>query len=365
MKKIGIITLSGNYNYGNRLQNYAMQEVYKKYNMEVETIWNSININDEPKLSLKRKIKNFIKPFFGRINYDKLVHQKYINFKKFTNNNIINSQYIIKDENNKILDEMYDYFSVGSDQVWNYTFGTLTSVEFLQFASKEKTISYAPSFGIYSIPENMKDFYKDGLNHIKHISVREDAGAKIIKDLTNRDAKVVLDPTMLLSEEEWMKVETKPKKMTKKKYIVTYFLDNISVDKKKSINELADKNNLEVINIGDFNQKQYFISGPSEFLYLFHNAELVLTDSFHACVFSVIYEKPFFVFDREGNMENMNSRLDTLLSLINLNERKIDNISNVKDVFACDYKDAKEKLKKEKIKSFNFIKESLELEEDN
>lgn len=361
-KTLAILTLSGNYNYGNRLQNYAIQEVYKKFGLEVNTIWNEIGLNNGPVLTPIKRIKNFIKPLIGKTNYDKYTFKRIKTFSNFTNKYISNSSYIMKNDDNKILNSMYDYFSVGSDQVWNYTFRDLISSDFLMFADKNKTISYAPSFGVSNIPKEQEHKYIDGLKHIKHLSVREEAGKKIIEKLTGRDAQVVLDPTMLLSKEEWIKIEHKPDDLTNKKYIVTYFLDNISKEKKDTIDRLAKENNLEVINLANiynyFDLKAY-VYGPSEFLYLFNHAELILTDSFHACVFSIIFNKPFYVFDREGNMESMNSRLDTLLGLLKLTDRKVDTINGITNIFDCDYEESYKILEQEKLKSLEFIKEAL------
>lgn len=361
-KKLGILTLSGNYNYGNRLQNYAIQEVYKKFGLEVDTIWNEIGLNNGPNLTITRKLKNIIKPLIGKTNYDKYTLKRIKTFSDFTNKYIKNSTYVMKNDDNKILNSMYDYFSVGSDQVWNYTFRNLISSDFLMFADKDKTISYAPSFGVSDVPKEHEHKYIDGLKHIKHLSVREEAGKKIIKKLTGRDAQVVLDPTMLLSKEDWTKIEHKPDNLTEKKYIVTYFLDNINKEKKDSIEKLAKENDLEVINLANiynyFDLKAY-VYGPSEFLYLFNHAELILTDSFHACVFSIIFNKPFYVFDREGNMESMNSRLDTLLGTLNLTDRKVDTIIGITNIFDCDYKEAHEILENKKQESLEFIKGAL------
>lgn len=361
-KKLGILTLSGNYNYGNRLQNYAIQEVYKKFGLEVDTIWNEIGLNNGPNLTITRKIKNIIKPLIGKINYDKYTIKRIKTFSDFTNKYIKNSTYVMKNDDNKILNSMYDYFSVGSDQVWNYTFRNLISSDFLMFADKDKTISYAPSFGVSDVPKEHEHKYIDGLKHIKHLSVREEAGKKIIKKLTGRDAQVVLDPTMLLSKEEWERIEHKPANLTEKKYIVTYFLDSINKEKKDSIEKLAKENDLEVINLANiynyFDLKAY-VYGPSEFLYLFNHAELILTDSFHACVFSIIFNKPFYVFDREGNMESMNSRLDTLLGTLNLTDRKVDTIIGITNIFDCEYKEAHEILENKKQESLEFIKGAL------
>lgn len=365
MKKIGIITLSGNYNYGNRLQNYAMQEVYKKLGFEAETIWNKMCSDNKTKFPILVRLKNEIKPMIGRTNYVKIVDTRRRNFENFTDTYIKNSNYIIKNDNdNSKLNEMYDYFSIGSDQVWNYTFGFMSSVDFLKFADSEKTIAYAPSFGFSYVPDVMKDIYVDGLNHIKYLSCREDAGAKIIKDLTGRDAKVVLDPTMLLEKEDYDKIEKEPDININKKYILLYFLGNISETKQKEIEELKEKYDLDVINLCDINDAGHS-AGPSEFLYLFHHSELVLTDSFHACVFSILYDKPFYVFDRDQEISNMNSRLDTLLGMLNLKERKISSLKKQKNVFDADYTNAKKIINKKKKECFEYINNSLGVKENS
>lgn len=361
MKKIGIITISGNYNYGNRLQNYAMQEAYKKLGFEVETIWNTIAQNPEYKIPLFVKFKNIIKPLFGKINYDKIRIERTQNFVNFTNSYINNSSYIINNDNdNNTLNDMYDYFSVGSDQVWNYTFNIMSQIEFLNFADRDKTIAYAPSFGISMIPKIMEDTYISGLNHIKHLSVREDAGAKIIKNLTGRDAKVVLDPTMLLFKEDYEKIEKKPKADLSQKYILLYFLGNINEKRKKEIEHLSQKYNLDVINITDISDKCH-TAGPDEFLYLFHHAELVLTDSFHACVFSVIYNKSFYVYDRDQVMSNMNSRLETFLGLLNLQNRKIHSLSDIDNPFEKNYDEANIIIADKREESYDYLRNSLNI----
>lgn len=354
MKKVGILTLYGNNNYGNKLQNYAIQEVLEKKGIEVKTIINEnnlIGIN-----VLKENIKNIIKKFLKTPNI-----QRYNCFIEF-NKNIKYSQYIDKNHIPTNLSNKYDYFFTGSDQVWNPTnLAHISDNDFLTFAPKEKRNSFSASFGISKIPENMKEFYKERLNGLNHISVREDRGKEIIKELTGRvDVEVLVDPTMLLTSEEWDKVSKKPKQLKTNKYILNYFLGNLSEERKNEINRIAKENECQVINILDINDP-FYATGPSEFLYLEKNAFLICTDSFHSCVFSILYNRPFVVFDREDDLVKMNSRIDTLLKKFNLKNRRFEREITDENL-NHDYTEAYEILEKERKKAELFLKKALEIE---
>src|SRR5699024_4424214 len=118
----------------------------------------------------------------------------------------------------------FDFFIVGSDQVWNPHNLHGTSFYFLDFAPKEKRISYSASFGIDSIPEKYEKLYIEKLSEMSHISVREHAGANIVKKLTGTDAPVLVDPTMLLTKDEWLSLSKRASNRPKSPYMLTYFL---------------------------------------------------------------------------------------------------------------------------------------------
>jgi len=354
-KKVLILTLCGNKNYGNRLQNYALSCIIEKFNFNVETLW----IESKKELSIVNKIKynikNFIRFLLKGYNLKKLEKEKLDNFNKFNSNIKLN-----KDYDNVINGEIkYDYYVVGSDQVWNYSFSDVGDIYFLPFAEKDKTISYAASFGVSEIDENYKENYITGLNHIKNISVREKMGADIVYNLIKKKVDVVLDPTLLLEKNDWNKVLSKPKKLPNKKYILTVFLGTISNDLKDKIIKLADENDCEIINLFDVKQQNSYVAGPSEFIYYISNASLILTDSFHACCFSIIYEKQFYVFNREGHKQNMISRIDSLLDKFNISERKISYINDIKYNLGIDYNNVFGILEKERKKSLEFLSNSL------
>lgn len=344
MKKIGIVTLNGNFNIGNRLQNYALKKYLESLKLDVETIW-FCRIKDRFIMIIKNIIFNFLISSRGH-NFRKF-SKSYLNTKYFASTNVSNR---------------YDYIIVGSDQVWNYNFPGFSKTMFLDFSPYEKNIAYSASFGIDRIPTKYNNMYKNGLNNIKSLSVREDAGKKIVNDIVGRkDVEVLVDPTMLLDKKEWDRVAKKPKKLNDSKYILLYFLGNISKKRMDVINKYAKENNYEIINILD-KESKFYSCGPAEFLYLEKHAELICTDSYHASVFSIIYDRPFIIYDRdEKNHGNMGSRIDTLLSKLKINDRRYNGKSITSKNLKHDYKKAYEVLKLEREKSKKYLKKSMNL----
>ena len=347
MKKIGLITIIDSYNYGNRLQNYAAQEVLKKLDITVSTIYNTIEL-----FVLKCWIKKIAKF---------ILVKRYRHFLNFSKNIKMSRKMISPNYIPKSLNENYDYFIVGSDQVWNPNFGRLSDVDLLSFVEPSKRISFSASFGISELPKQYHEKAKKELSKFKAISVREDAGKKIIEDVVGRnDVEVLVDPTMLLNADEWDKVSKKPKMLKNNKFILNYFLGELSEQRKNEINRVAKENDCEVINILDKNSP-FYACGPSEFLYLEKHAFLICTDSFHSSVFAILYNRPFIVFDREDNIVSMNSRLETLLSKFKLENRKYCGKITKNDL-SCDYQESYKILDKERDKAINWLKKALDIE---
>ncbi len=344
MKKIGIYTLNGNHNYGNRLQNYALHFFTQEItNQEVITIWFP---------SRKQLIKDFLKAV--------IFEKRLLNFMVFSKKHLNIKYYNPKNIN-------LDYYIVGSDQVWNYNSGLYDRNAFLFFSNNyNKNIAYAASFGRNEISKEREEEYKNGLNNIKYISIREDRGKEIIEELTGRkDVEVLIDPTMLLTNEQWDKVSKKPKMLKTDKYILNYFLGELSEARKKEIQRIAKENDCEIINLLD-KKSPFYVCGPSEFLYLEKHAFLICTDSFHSSVFAILYNRPFIVFDREQEgLEDMSSRLDTLINKFKLKNRKYNGKNITKENLEHDYAEAYKILEQERKKSDAFLKEALEIKDSD
>ena len=361
MYKIGILTINDNNNYGNRLQNYALQETLKKLKFDCITIRNEAYLNDK-KLYFLRIVKNELTKRNIKINTNPN-RQKY--FTEFNENiNFSGKKITAFSKTNE-----YEFVISGSDQVWNPYFKRLRDVDLLCFVEPNKRISYAASFGIDKMPEEFKSKAKDGLSKFKAISTREEAGREIIEKLTGRgDIEVLIDPSMLLTSKEWDKVAKRPKQLENlknEKYILNYFLGNLSEQRRKEIEKVAKKNDCEIINMLDKNNP-FYETGPSEFLYLEKHAFLICTDSFHSSVFAILYNRPFVVFSREERkVENMNSRLDTLLMKFHLENKKYNGKNITKENLEHDYTEAYKILEGERKKSIDFLKNALDIDESS
>lgn len=361
--KIAISTINDYGNYGNRLQNYALQKALESMGNDVITIRNMTN--PDKKIGLKKKIRQrlgenshltlFLKKSFSIFSRTKkLDYKRKIKFLDFTKMNIKESNFKIDERTNKFdFDKNIDCYVIGSDQVWNYAFPSFSKFDFVEYSIKPK-ISYAASFGVSEIPEYLRDFYRTGLNGIDYISVRETSGKKIVSDLTDIKATVVLDPTLLLSNENWQEISTK--KSYTEKFIVVYFLDEISKDDFSYIQKFAERNNYVIKRMFSREDEELWESGPDEFINLFSQAEAVFTDSFHAVAFSIIFNKYFEVFERNFKGPSMNSRIDTLLDDLDLADRWHSKSGNAKSI---DYAKTMELLDIRKKESLSFLENSL------
>lgn len=365
MRRIGIITLIDNNNYGNRLQNYAVQAILKKNDNDVETILNRVDLKTKQILKTRNKFIKIIKKVRSKIEsiiYKKKISSRKKFFLEFNKKYIKSTEnYITANSIPKNLNELYDIFVTGSDQVWNPNFKRLTKLELLGFAEPKKRISFAASFAVNEISEEKKVLLREYLKDFKSISVREEKAKEIIeKNIKRTDVEVLVDPTMLLTPEEWDKVSKKPEQLNFDKYILCYFLGELSEHRKKEIARVAKENNCKIINILD-KKDLFYETGPSEFLYLEKNAFLICTDSFHSSVFAILYNRPFVVFDREDSSVKMKSRLDTLLQKFKLVDRWYKGEIK-KEQLKTDYTKAYEILEKEREKSMNFLKRALDIE---
>lgn len=348
MKKVGIVTLGGFYNYGNKLQNYAVQSVFQKLDFKVATLDNC------RKERRKNVFFSFIFSLFFITKAKK--SRRTLKFYKFQKKYIHTVNF---DEKKSNL--IYDYIVCGSDQIWNPDFAG-REFFFADFVSPKKRIAYSASFGVSSVPEGKREFYEKKLNEMKAISVREDDGAEIVKSLTGREATTLIDPTLMLDRDEWHKLSKKPEYAIPEKFICTYFLGEVSAEYREYIDKISKKFDMKVINLEAKKENDYWYStGPSELLWLIENSSLVLTDSFHGTIFSVLMDTPFVVFDLiRKDIASMNSRIVTLLNTLKLEDRNFKTLEKNK-LFEKNYAHVSDILEVERKKSIDFLKQAMEL----
>ena len=336
MKKVGIITHYYNsLNYGGNLQSYALCKYLEAKGCDAEQICYELQTQDYKKSrlvwSIVRKIIVFLKRKMKRFLYRKdivfLENIRKNSFRKFNKEMIPHSEKVYSSKNINECIENYDVFITGSDQVWNYN--CYNKAFFLDFVPDTKVkVSYAASIGSNTLDEEQKNIFVNSLQSYNAISVREYNAVELLKDLTDKEIEVVLDPTLLLSAEDWGEVCEPP--VIYDKYVFTYFLgqNNAAVD---IAIEYATELNLKLINIPyakggwEKNERRFgdielLDATPEQFLSLIKYAEYVFTDSYHASVFSLIFQKQFFVFNRDAK-GSMNSRILSLVDMFELKER--------------------------------------------
>ena len=386
-KKVGLVTCYFKYNYGSQLQAFATQKILDDMNVENETI--NIEYNKDFKKGKKKyymgQIFNlpFIKSKFGMI---KLKIDKKLNKNLNKNIEIRNKKYDEFIKNNYKLSEKFETYQdlekncvnysdviVGSDQLW-LPVNVIANYYTLNWVPDEiNKISYATSFGIKSIPKKYEDQYKKFLNRIDFLSTREISGKEIIKDLTDKNSEVVCDPTLLFNKDEWMCIQ-KETPILQDKYILCYFLGN-NIKYLKFVEDLKKNTGYKIVSLNHadeyvkyadmFADETPYDIGPSEFLNLIRNAEIICTDSFHGTVFSLINNRKFFSFRRHTKNSKMstNSRLDSLLEIVDLKERLLDGNESVQDVLKLNinYDEVNKKLEDFRELSKKFLRNSLGL----
>lgn len=368
---IGLITIHGYQNYGNRLQNYATQCVLESLGYGVVSIRNHPNTKPFDSATSQQTVhflkRRFIHPIMAQFRRLKLARKLHMNkrraaaFEKFTTAHIRTTDYQIDSHSVPAgISDAFSVFVAGSDQIWNPYFRNCNPNDFLAFAPPEKRVAYASSFGIDELPESVKDQYRQWLSGFAHLSVREQSGARIIKELTGRDALVLLDPTLMLSKEEWFAISCRPRWLPNSAYVVTYFLGQQPHELPALLSELKTEKNLQVVHLGSYEDARRFYADPGEFLAYINSASMVLTDSFHGAVFSILFERPFIVFQRSSHHKPMGSRLDTLLDTFQLTGRKWEEVKLSKQHLNCDFSHVSCTLARERRRALDYLSHALE-----
>ena len=368
--KAGIVTFNSAHNYGAVLQVFAMQEYLKSLGLEVDVInYRPKEIDNVYKLyNVKRKGPKLVrglrkvKKFFSMNINQKWKVEKSKNFEYFINNVLHTTKpYKTLPEIQKDFLQ-YDVLIAGSDQIWNteITKG-FKPAYFLEFGNKNaRRISYAASLGSDELPEKYIVFYKRYLENFDFISVREEAMIETLKEVTDKPVTRVLDPTLLLDKEVYdkYKIDTSYKG---KEYIYVHFIgkddktyeiaDQVSRLLKLPIVHNREKGLFENELAGQFHER------PEQFISVIDNAKFVVTNSFHATVFSLIYEKDFITIPHSKRP----ARMQNLLEIAGLSNHLVEDVRIMPklDTLKIDYKDVKKRLLDERKKSIEFLNNAI------
>ena len=356
-------------NYGSFLQAYALQKVLLELGFQNAIIDDSLIINPSrtlpddwiKDLSLIKRIYIHFRRFMHRkTKYEKEQDAKskyYLQFKK-SFLNIDEALYPFS-----ALNDRYDVFIAGSDQIWAPTDEVFKPFYYLNFVTKKK-ISYAASVNSETYPEKFKQAVSELLRDFCHISVRENAGKILLESFINKNVEVNVDPTLLLTQEKWDVVASKRK--LKRPYVLCYLLTCNEAYLKYS-RSFAEKNGLPlyIFSTNDLYRPyadKMLAAGPSEFVRAFKDAAFVLTDSFHGTVFSILYEKKFLTYKRFVRTEanNQNERVNNLLGMLGIQGRFVgeEELGNLK-LPPIDYNLVNSVLTTERQKSRDYLLKAL------
>lgn len=362
--KIGILTFPNSKSYGAALQMFALYKICQDfgYDTEIVNYYNSwMKHNKHMSVGAgKNKVL-----FYGKQIAQDLIHS-YMKFRFMRFENMMQKypQLPFSDPQKlPSLAKRYGAIICGSDQVWNPDITNKDLSYFLDFCGTYTTrISYAPSFGVEFLPQPYTEAVCRELKEFEFLSVREESGKKLIHELAGLDAKLVVDPTLLMDEKQWRNYE-RVYSQAKGEYILYYTIRS-SRSLWMHCLELAKKTNMKILRIGSNVISKQFLKedgveyvcdiGPDQWLYLIHNASYVVTNSFHGTAFSVIYRKNFYLEFSSFT----NSRLSNIVSLLGLKDRVLSDGVEITPS-ATDYSKTEKVLPELKAESMAFLENAL------
>ncbi len=368
MKKIGIMTMHSSHNYGAVLQAYAFQAKLDDmgYYTEIIDYITSIGRRNKELLLSDLSVGSFVHNLrtLMRYNKRKIKHNKFESFIKSFMKLTERSYSSLEELNRENFD--YDCVITGSDQTFNLRLGGSRDdrlAYYLPFIKNTKKISYASSFGehLSKFTDEDIEYARKRLSEYSALSLREESGASFVNRITGMDTEITVDPTMLLTKEEWEDVLT-DKSFFNGEYILYYSVlaDSWSVNEVKRLSKATKlpvvaphlKNRFELF--ADFVRADD--SGPREFIGLIKNAKFICTTSFHGTVFSILFNKPFYAL-KYGPGE----RLSTLLKTLNLTDRLVNygESVSIEKMFDISFENANDIMQAERQRSVEFLKNAL------
>lgn len=357
MKPIGLVTCYFHHNYGSMLQAYATEMIMQQMGLPFQTIACKAPINYMQENKILYIIKKLlIADWKMRLGKMKIERAKKENpmfaknweirnkaFDQFAETFFHVSPYCKNREELSKMAENYSAFLVGSDQLWR-----TDSVEHgyytLEWVPDHiRKIAYSTSIGVKEVPWFQVEKNKRFMNRFDHIALREQSACDLVYKLTGRKVPVVLDPTLLFTGDQWLEIQQQ-EPLTNGKYIFCYLLGDNPLQR-EFIKRVKEKTGYKIVALqqlddyipsdeGFADEAPYV--GPREFLNYIRNAEYVFTDSFHCSVFSILYKKNFFTFSRfaEGAKQSTNTRIDNLLHITGLEDRRMTKDKTVEDVIS-------------------------------
>lgn len=364
MKKVGMLTFHASHNYGSVLQAYALSK-------QVELMGNTpefINLRptaQKEAYKIFQKSDGVVRRLFKCLIYPSL-KKRFNNYERFINKvlPVTSKEYSSTGE---LAKEHFDYdaYLCGGDQIWNPCCQDFETAYYLQFLSendKAKKGSYSPSFGKAQFDDETKKNIKEWIKCFNTVCVREQSGANLLSQLTDKKINVVCDPVVLLDRKYWDELAIAPK--YKKPYILVYFLNN-NHGSRGLVEYLREVTGYDVVVFNEYIRdfvKPYhkaYSASPEQFVGLFRNASFVYTNSFHGTAFATIFEKPFITAiakDQQNAQNNNDSRKIDYLKRLGLEDRLYTEGTPSKDfLFSVDFENARKKKEEFRNESLKIL----------
>lgn len=366
--KIGTLSLNINtndLNYGALLHSWAFQQILKKEFKILDTEIIDYVPNHFKGLNLKYPILSYIKCLHPRATIKALPNayfhaQRYEKFKDFTNKNMVTSKkkYTMESLNNTSLD--YDCIICESDVIWSpNSMGRKFDPSFfmaLDSMKSKKRIAYAASLANADFTKEQQQEFVELLKSVDFISCREQYAVEYIKRFTNRSVSHVLDPTMLLNEEDYFDITDN--RLISEKYLLIYFPLQFMPKLVEQAKQYAKKRGFKVVEISSYSleklrHKTFTAAGVGEFLSLIKNAEVVFSNSFHGVCFSVIFGKNFYAYYRKTGR-----KIEDFCQLLGLGNRFVRNY-DLSEQPPIDYNEVNNILDNERTKSLEWLRRAI------
>lgn len=377
MKDVAILTkFYKNYNYGGMLQGYALRRAILKLGYTVDIVSYDVtkNANSVYPSIFAQAQQYGVKAAVAKVGEKTIAKGKFLikdiiadrieRFTQFMSDTNENTE-VYTDDTLYLIKARYKTFISGSDQVWNPN--AVRNLYLQTFsADRNRKISYAASIGRDKLSEYEVAAMIPSLQQFGSVSVREETAKKLLEQYIDTPITTVLDPTMLLTSDEWAEIATS--REVRGKYAVVYFFSN-SLEVRRKAKDFCKRHGLQLVMIPYAKQEynltdrigpgvRYNDVGPDEFVSLIRNADFVITDSFHGAVFSLIHQIPFAVFERnKAGHVSMNSRLYDLLDTFGESKRlvNVNRICELDSLFDIDKEKIQRILEQKKEESIDFL----------
>jgi len=325
-RTVGIVTINDDTNYGNRLQNYALQEVVRSLGWEPETLVNAPPAwerslraprmmheirHDLPALARRGADRVRSRLRRGGPQVPSFLSHRRSAIAEFTRTRLQRSPHPFSAMPADYWRDRYAYAIAGSDQVWNPTYRRAQGIDFLDFVDAPRRIAYAASFGVEHVPGYLRSRYRAWLEGIPHLSVRESAGRRIVAELTGREIPVVLDPTLAVDRAVWDRLIAEESPIASAPHAVRFFLGQPTADQRAWVERHARDAGLALVDLHSLDQEAFADVGPAGFVAAIARAEVVYTDSFHAGIFALVHRRPIVLrsrFDRDARWQELLSQ---------------------------------------------------------